>query len=176
METKHSYKILFLCTGNSARSILGEYLLRHIGGPRFEVHSAGSFPTGKVNPYALRVLKDTYQIDASEARSKSWEEFERTEFDFVITVCDNARESCPVWPGQPTIAHWGLPDPALAEGADEKIYQTFRQVALQMQRRIDRFTSLPFEKLDRTKLATLINDIGSTEDLKQDVRDLDASA
>jgi arsenate reductase len=154
------YKFLFLCTGNSARSILGEYLLRRIGGPRFQVYSAGSFPTGKVNPYALRVLRDVYHIDASEARSKSWEEFAGTEFDFVITVCDNAREHCPVWPGQPIVAHWGSPDPAAAEGSDEKIYQTFKQVAFQIQRRIELFTSLPLDKLDRLKLAALTREIG----------------
>ena len=159
------YKVLFLCTGNSARSIFGEYLLRWIGGPRFQVFSAGSFPTGKVNPYAIRVLKDVYNVDTTEARSKSWEEFEGTEFDFVITVCDNARETCPIWPGQPIVAHWGSPDPALAEGSDEKIYQTFKQVAFQIQRRIELFTSLPFEKLDRLKLAALTKGIGEKETL-----------
>jgi arsenate reductase (thioredoxin) len=159
------YKLLFLCTGNSARSILGEYLLRRIAGSRFQVYSAGSFPTGKVNPYALRILKDIYHIDASGARSKSWEEFEDTEFDFVITVCDNARESCPVWPGQPIIAHWGSPDPALAEGTHEKIYQTFKKVAFQIQRRIELFTSLPLGKLDRLKLEALTKEIGKKETL-----------
>jgi protein-tyrosine-phosphatase len=98
MESK-PYNFLFLCTGNSARSIFGEYLLRHLGGSRFRVFSAGSFPTGIVNPFAIQVLKDVYNIDASDARSKSWEEFKDVEFDFVVTVCDHARESCPVWPG-----------------------------------------------------------------------------
>jgi arsenate reductase len=157
------YKLLFLCTGNSARSILGEYLLKRIGGPRFNVYSAGSFPTGKVNPYALRILNDIYHIDASTARSKSWEEFGDIEFDFVITVCDNARESCPIWPGQPIVAHWASPDPALVQGSDEKIHQAFRQVALQMQRRIELFTSLPLEKLDRLKLQRLSEEIGGKE-------------
>ena len=95
-----SYTVLFLCTGNSARSILGEYLLRQVGGSRFQTFSAGSFPTGKVNPFAIELLKETYEIDTSEARSKSWEEFEGIQFDFIITVCDNAREACPVWPDQ----------------------------------------------------------------------------
>ena len=165
MESK-PYKLLFLCTGNSARSVFGEYLLRRIGGPRFQVFSAGSFPTGKVNPFAVRVLNDVYHIDASEARSKSWEEFQEVEFDFVIIVCDNARETCPIWPGQPIIAHWGSPDPALAEGSDEQIYRTFKQVAFQIQRRIELFTSLPFDKLDRLKLAALTKDIGNKETLK----------
>lgn len=155
------YKVLFLCTGNSARSIFAEYLLRRIGGPGFEVYSAGSFPTGRVNPFALRVLQDAYHIDAGQARSKSWEEFAGVEFDFVITVCDNARESCPVWPGQPIIAHWGSPDPALAEGDDEQVYRTFKQVALEIRRRIELFTSLPFDKLTRLKLAALTSEIGN---------------
>lgn len=96
------YKLLFLCTGNSARSIFGEYLLRRLGGSRFEVYSAGSFPTGRVNPFAIRILKDVYNIDASKARSKSWEEYGDVEFDFVITVCDNARETCPTCQGNPS--------------------------------------------------------------------------
>jgi arsenate reductase len=154
------YKVLFLCTGNSARSILGEYLLRRMGGSRFEVYSAGSFPTGTVNPFALAVLRDVYNINASEAYSKSWETFGSLEFDFVITVCDNARESCPVWPGQPILAHWGLPDPALAKGSTEEVYRTFKQVAFQLQRRIELFIALPLEKLDRLKLTQLANQIG----------------
>lgn len=153
-------KILFLCTGNSARSILGEYLIRRIAPARFESYSAGSFPTGKVNPFALQILKDLYHIDASEARSKSYEEFDGVEFDFVITVCDNARESCPVWPGQPIVAHWGVPDPALATGTDEEIMRQFRQAAMLLQRRIELFCSLPIEKLDRLKLEKLTKDIG----------------
>ena len=154
------FKVLFLCTGNSARSIFGEYLLQRIGGPRFQAFSAGSFPTGRVNPFAVRVLKDLYHIGAGSARSKSWEEFANVEFDFVITVCDNARETCPVWPGQPIIAHWSSPDPVLAKGSDQEIYRAFKQVAFQIQRRIELFTSLPLEKLDRLKLETLTRDIG----------------
>jgi arsenate reductase (thioredoxin) len=134
-------KVLFLCTGNSARSIFGEYLLRRAGGPRFDVYSAGASPTGKVNPFAVRVLRDVYGIDASAARSKSWEEYSGTEFDFVITVCDNARDSCPVWPGQPKVLHWSLPDPALASGSDEEIYETFKRVALEIERRVESFTA-----------------------------------
>ena len=158
--TQQPFKILFLCTGNSARSILAEYLIRRIGKNRFESYSAGSFPTGKVNPFALQVLKELYHIDASEARSKSWDEYQGIEFDFVVTVCDNARESCPFWPGQPIIAHWGLPDPALATGSDEQILGEFKQAALILHRRIDLFCSLPFGKLDRLKLAKLTQDIG----------------
>ena len=157
-----AYKFLFLCTGNSARSILGEYLLRSLGGSRFEVFSAGSFPTGKVNPLAIQVLKDVYNIDASEARSKSWEEFKDVEFDFVVTVCDNARETCPIWPGQPLVAHWSSPDPAAVEGTDAEKYRAFKEVASQINHRLQQFTSLPINELDRTKLAAALQQIGST--------------
>jgi arsenate reductase len=160
MESR-PYKFLFLCTGNSARSILGEYLLRRLGAPRFEVFSAGSYPTGKVNPLAVQVLKDVYNIDASEARSKSWEEFTDTEFDFVVTVCDNARETCPIWPGQPIVAHWSSPDPAAVEDNDEEKYRAFKDVASQINRRLQLFTSLPIDNLDRLELAAAIQEIGS---------------
>ena len=160
MENK-PYKFLFLCTGNSARSIFGEYLLRRLGGSRFQVFSAGAFPTGKVNPFAIQVLKDVYNIDASEARSKSWEEFNDEDFDFVVTVCDNARETCPIWPGQPIVAHWSSPDPAAVEGTDSEKYRAFKDVAFQIYRRLQLFTALPLDKLDRLKLATAIQEIGS---------------
>ena len=162
METK-PYKFLFLCTGNSARSIFGEYLLRRLGGSRFQVFSAGSFPTGKVNPFAIQVLMDVYNIDASDARSKSWEEFNDVEFDFVVTVCDNARETCPIWPGQPIVAHWSSPDPAAVEGTEAEKYRAFKEVAFQINRRLQRFTSLPLEKLDRVKLGAAIREIGASE-------------
>ena len=159
MESR-SYKFLFLCTGNSARSIFGEYLLRRLGGPRFQVFSAGSFPTGRVNPLAIQILKDVYNIDASGARSKSSDEFKNVDFDFVVTVCDNARESCPVWRGQPIVAHWSSPDPAGVEGTDEEKYRAFKDVAFQINRRLQLFTSLPLDKLDRPKLAAAIQEIG----------------
>lgn len=160
MTSTTPYKFLFLCTGNSARSIIGEYLLRRLGGSRFQVYSAGSFPTGKVNPLAVQVLQDIYNIDASEARSKSWEEFKDVEFDFVVTVCDNARETCPVWPGQPIVAHWSSPDPAAVEGTQSEKYQAFEEVASQINRRLQLFTSLPLDKLDRLELAAAIQEIG----------------
>lgn len=155
------YKFLFLCTGNSARSIIGEYLLRRLGGSRFQVFSAGAFPTGTVNPLAIQVLKDVYNIDASDARSKSWEEFKDVKFDFVVTVCDNARESCPVWPGQPIVAHWSSPDPAAVNGTDAEKYRAFKDVAFEINRRLQLFTSLDLDKLDRFKLAAAIREIGS---------------
>jgi arsenate reductase (thioredoxin) len=139
MSQKTSFKILILCTGNSARSVLGEYLLRAKGKGRFEVFSAGSHPTGRVNPLAVRTLREKYNLDASGARSKSWDEFKGVKFDFVITVCDNAKEACPVWPGQPVIAHWGSPDPAGVEGTEEEKFQFFVAVASQIARRVDLF-------------------------------------
>ena len=158
------YKFLFLCTGNSARSIFGEYLLRRLGGSRFEVYSAGAFPTGQVNRFAIQVLKDVYNIDASQARSKSWEEFKDVKFDFVVTVCDNARETCPIWPGQPIVAHWSSPDPAAVEGTDAEKYRAFREVASQINRRLQLFTALPLDELDRSELAAATQEIGSSED------------
>jgi arsenate reductase len=140
-------KILFLCTGNSARSIFAEYLMNKICGDRFEAYSAGSQPRPIVNPYALQILRDFYKIDASQGRSKSWDEFKGTHFDIVITVCDNAKESCPVFPGQPIIAHWSIPDPAEATGTDEQKLRTFRETAQQIQRRIELLCSFPNEKL-----------------------------
>ncbi len=147
MTTKNPYKVLILCTGNSARSVLGEYLLRAKGKGRFEVYSAGSHPTGRVNPLAVRTLREKYDIDATAARSKSWDEFKDVKFDFVITVCDNAKEACPVWPGQPMIAHWGSPDPAAAEGTEEEKYRFFVNVASQVARRVDLFCAFPEDKL-----------------------------
>ncbi len=153
MNPQTPSKVLILCTGNSARSILGEYLLRAKGRGRFETFSAGSHPAGRVNPLALRVLAERYGIDASDARSKSWDEFEGIEFDYVITVCDNAKETCPVWPGQPMVAHWGSPDPADAAGTEEERYRLFVNVASQIARRVELFCSFPDEKL--RDLATL---------------------
>ncbi|MDI1337460.1 MAG: arsenate reductase ArsC [Lacunisphaera sp.] len=147
MTTQTPYKVLILCTGNSARSVLGEYLLRAKGRGRFEVHSAGSHPTGRVNPLAVRTLAEKYGLDASDARSKSWDEFKNVLFDFVITVCDNAKEACPIWPGQPMIAHWGSPDPAGAEGTEEEKYRFFVTVASQIARRVDLFCAFPDDKL-----------------------------
>ncbi|HKB57688.1 MAG TPA: arsenate reductase ArsC [Lacunisphaera sp.] len=147
MSRQPPFKVLILCTGNSARSILGEYLLRARGKGRFEVFSAGARPTGRVNPLAGRTLREKYNLDASAARSKSWDEFKEVKFDFVITVCDNAREACPVWPGQPMIAHWGSPDPAAFEGTEEEKYQFFVNVASQIARRVDLFCAFPDDKL-----------------------------
>lgn len=151
-------KILFLCTGNSARSILAEFILRHIAGDRFDVASAGSNPRGAVNPVALEVLESVYKINTAGARSKSWEEFEDTKFDFVITLCDDARESCPVWPGQPIVAHWGMEDPALVNDEEEK-RKAFRDTARILHRRLDILRNIPMEKLDSLKLRSAVVEI-----------------
>jgi protein-tyrosine-phosphatase len=160
MAAGQPFKVLFLCTGNSARSILAEYLLRRLDRRRFEPYSAGSQPRGEVHPLALRVLQKVYKIDASDARSKSWEELRGTGFDFVITVCDNARESCPIWPGQPIVAHWGMDDPAAVEGTPEEKLLAFKETARLLYRRLDLFCNLPLEKLDRLRLEQSVRQIG----------------
>jgi len=149
---KSRFKTLFLCTGNSARSILAEFLLRKAGKDRFEAFSAGVNPKGEPHPIALAILRDNFQIDTSGARSKSVDEFKDLEFDFVVTVCDDAREACPVWPGRPIIAHWSSPDPSKVAGDEGAIHQAFWRVAQQINRRVELFVALPFEKLDALRL------------------------
>ena len=129
-------KVLFLCTGNSARSIFAEYFLRRLGRGSFEAYSAGAHPKGAVDPVALELLRERFAIEASDARSKSWDGFKDVQFDFVITVCDQAREQCPFWPGQPIIAHWGVEDPAAFVGTPEARKRKFYEVALQLHRRV----------------------------------------
>lgn len=158
--TPKRFKILFLCTGNSARSILAEFFLRRLEPTHFEPYSAGASPRGRVNPYVLELLRDTYHIDASGARSKSWEEFKDVRFDFVITVCDKARESCPVWPGQPIVAHWGSEDPDGVEGGEEAKREAVKKVALEIYHRLGLFTSLPIASLDRLRLEKMTKAIG----------------
>lgn len=149
------YKVLILCTGNSARSVIAEYLLRAKGKGRFETYSAGSHPTGRVNPLAVWVLKEHNGIDASGARSKSWDEFKGTKFDFVITVCDNAKEACPIFPGQPITAHFGSPDPAGVEGTEDQKKWSFVQVASQISRRLDLFCALPENQLQPMRVQAI---------------------
>lgn len=157
------YNVLFLCTGNSARSILGEAILNRIGNGKFVGYSAGSHPAGKVNPNALALLKHL-DFPTDGLRSKSWDEFSEPgapELDFIFTVCDNAAdEVCPVWPGHPMTAHWGIPDPAAVEGDEAKIAQAFRDAFLTLQRRIELFASLPVRSLDRMSLKERLNEIG----------------
>ncbi|MEO6005257.1 MAG: arsenate reductase ArsC [Opitutus sp.] len=158
MTSSAPLKILILCTGNSARSVIGEYLLRVKGKGRFEVHSAGSKPTGKVNPLAVWVLKERFNIDAADARSKSWDEFKTVPFDAVITVCDNAKEACPIWPGKPILAHWGSPDPAGVEGTEEVKRRAFVDVALQIARRVDLLCALPSNQIDSPRVQAIGQD------------------
>ena len=158
------FRVLFLCTGNSARSVFAEYFLRRLGGTRFEVHSAGASPAGKVNPTALEVLRERFHIDAHDARSKSWNEFRKLNFDFVITVCDNARETCPVWPGQPIVAHWGVDDPAAFVGPPEAKKRFFQEVALRVHRRVQLLVALPLEKLSRLRIEKVTREIGTVDD------------
>lgn len=156
------FQVLFLCTGNSARSILAEHFLRRLDPARFDAFSAGAVPKGRVHPLALEVLRDGYHIDASSARSKSWDELRERRFDFVITVCDNARESCPVWPGQPVVAHWGSEDPDRAEGTVEEKRRVFRRVAGEIYRRVQLLVALPLESLDRLHLEEMTKAIGTS--------------
>ena len=155
--------VLFLCTGNSARSIMAESILRHVGHGRFNAYSAGSYPVGKVNPLALEFLRAN-NMSTEDLRSKSWSEFAQPDsppLDFVITVCDNAAgEVCPVWPGQPVIAHWGVPDPATVDGSDEAKRKAFSDACHLLATRIRLFASLPIAKLDRLSLQNKMREIG----------------
>ena len=158
------YNILFLCTGNSARSILAEAIVNHQGKGRFRAFSAGSHPTGKVNPGAIELLEQL-QIPTTGLRSKAWDEFALPEspgLDFVITVCDNAAgEVCPVWPGQPMTAHWGVADPAHVEGVAERA-RAFEDAFRVLARRIELLMSLPIESLDRLALGERVRAIGKS--------------
>ena len=163
LNQRQQFNVLFLCTGNSARSIIAECLLERIGGPRFRAFSAGSFPAGAVNPYALEILeRRNHRTDP--LRSKSWDEFAAPGapvMDFVFTVCDRAAgEVCPVWPGQPVSAHWGFPDPAAVEGPEAVIRAAFADVYREIATRIEIFASLPFESLDRLALERRLDEIG----------------
>jgi protein-tyrosine-phosphatase len=161
--TQPAFNVLFLCTGNSARSILGEAILNHLGRGRFHAFSAGSHPAGQVNPLALEELR-RLGLPADGYRSKSWDEFAAQgapAMDFVFTVCDNAaKEVCPVWPGHPVTAHWGVEDPAAVTGSDEQRKQAFRNAALILWRRIELLLSLPMEKLDHLARLARTAEIG----------------
>ena len=158
--------VLFLCTGNSARSILAEAYLNASAGGRFTAYSAGSHPGGKVNPLALELLEKN-RIDSAGLRSKSWDEFARPGaplLDFVFTVCDNAAgEVCPIWPGQPISAHWGVNDPAAVNGSDDEKRKAFLRAFTELSARINLLLALPVEKLDRITLQSRLREIGKTE-------------
>ena len=163
------YNVLFLCTGNSCRSIMAEAIMNRIGQGRFRAYSAGSMPTGAVNPHALALLKQMHH-DVSGLRSKSWEEFSREnnpdapELDFVFTVCDNAaNEVCPYWPGQPMTAHWGMPDPANATGSEAEIAVVFADTYRMLTNRLSLFMNLPMASLDRMALQKRLEEIGKVQ-------------
>ncbi|PZU43824.1 MAG: ArsR family transcriptional regulator [Sphingomonas sp.] len=164
--TDRVYNVLFLCTGNSARSILAESILTKDGAGRFRAFSAGSTPKGAVNPFALKVL-GSFDYPVDSFRSKSWGEFAQPGapvMDFVFTVCDNAAgESCPVWPGQPMTAHWGIEDPAAVEGPDIEKEKAFVAAFRYMRNRISVFTALPVASLDKAALGTKLREIGRSE-------------
>ena len=160
------YNVLFLCTANSARSVIAEAILNREGHGKFRAFSAGSHPRGQINPRTLDLLRK-FNYDVSTMRSKSWAEFARPgapELDFVFTVCDNAAgESCPLWPGQPITAHWGVPDPAAATGSEAEIALAFKDAYRMLNRRIELFLALPLAKLDRLVLTSRLKDIGRSE-------------
>lgn len=161
-----TYNILFLCTGNSARSIIAEALMNKLGGDRFKAFSAGSWPKGTVNPHAVDLTRMLGFEDA-DFRSKSWDEFTEPgapPLDFVITVCDNAAgEVCPIWPGQPMTAHWGVPDPAALVGSEKEIAAAFADTCRQLRNRLELFLNLPLATIDRMSLQTELREIGQTD-------------
>jgi protein-tyrosine-phosphatase len=172
MRSEHpgrAYNVLFLCTGNSARSILSEAILNKIGKGKFVAYSAGSTPKGEVNPHTIALLQ-RLGFETGNFRSKSWDEFAKTDapkMDFVFTVCDSAaNEVCPVWPGQPVTAHWGIPDPAAVEGNEAQTAHAFRDAYTALQRRIELFVNLPVRSLDRMSLKKHLEHIGKTTDTK----------
>jgi len=158
-----AYNVLFLCTGNSARSILAEAIMNRKGRPKFAAFSAGSHPKGAVHPATIRELeRNHFPVDGY--RSKDWDEFAKPDaphVDFVFTVCDSAaKEICPIWPGQPMTAHWGVPDPAAVTGTDEEVQRAFHEAFIVLDRRISLFLALPLDKLDKLAIQKRIEDIG----------------
>jgi arsenate reductase (thioredoxin) len=165
-ESRRPYNVLFLCTGNSARSIMAEVLMNRCGAGGFVGHSAGSFPKGEVNPLTLRLLR-RLELPVEGLRSKSWDEFAgpgAPALDFVFTVCDQAAgEACPVWPGQPITAHWGVQDPAALDGADEVRLTVFNKVFRELESRIKIFCNLPLATLDRLRIKERVDEIGGAK-------------
>ncbi|HET7852134.1 MAG TPA: arsenate reductase ArsC [Methyloceanibacter sp.] len=166
VSSNQPLNVLFLCTGNSARSIMGEVVLNRLGRGKFKGYSAGSHPAGAVNPIALQVLQQAH-YDTSGLRSKSWDEFAQAgapKLDFVFTVCDDAaKEVCPIWPGQPMTAHWGLPDPVKVQGSDAERHLAFADALRMMTNRIGIFVSLPFDKLSKLSLQKQLDEIGQSQ-------------
>ena len=172
-DSPRAYTVLFLCTGNSARSVIAEALTNRLGGGRFKAYSAGSMPKGEVNPHALSII-ERLGFSTSDFRSKSWDEFAMPDapaLDFVFTVCDTAAgEVCPVWPGQPITAHWGVSDPAAVEGSESEIGMAFADATRQLRNRIQLFLALPLASIDRLSLQTKLREIGKTADLEEETK------
>lgn len=170
MSTATPFNILFLCTGNSARSILAESIMNRIGAGKFKAYSAGSMPAGQVNPHAIKLLEGL-GYPTADLRSKSWDEFEgegAVEFDFIVTVCDNAAgEVCPIWPGKPMKAHWGIPDPAAVMGSEAEKALAFADAYRMMMNRISLFAELPIASLDKISLKRRMDDIGTASDVRE---------
>jgi arsenate reductase len=166
-DPSRPFNVLFLCTGNSARSIIAEAILNRAGQGKFRAYSAGSTPKGEVHPYTLDLLR-RMNFDVSGARSKSWTEFAQAgapKLDFVFTVCDNAaNETCPLWPGQPMTAHWGIPDPAAATGTEPEVRLAFAEAFRQLSNRIDIFVALPMRAPDMISLQQQLDAVGKTKD------------
>jgi arsenate reductase (thioredoxin) len=166
VSSNEPLNVLFLCTGNSARSIMAEVVLNRLGRGKFKAYSAGSQPAGAINPIALQVLHQAH-YDTSGLHSKSWDEFAKPgapKLDFVFTVCDNAaQEVCPIWPGQPMTAHWGLPDPVKAQGSDAERHLAFADALRMLTNRIGIFVSLPFDKLSKLSLQKHLDEIGQSQ-------------
>ena len=170
---QHRYNVLFLCTGNSARSIMAECLLERIGGPRFRAFSAGSFPTGVVNPHAIAILERRHHA-TGHLRSKDWAEFAvpgAPIMHFVFTLCDRAGgEVCPVWPGRPISAHWGFADPASTEGGEAAVRAAFSDTYREIAARIEAFTSLPLESLEASAVKRRLEEMGTAPSLRESVK------
>lgn len=162
-----AYNVLFLCTGNSARSVLAEAILNKMGGEKFHAFSAGSQPKGQINPNTIKLLQGL-GYDTSNYYSKSWDEFTKPgapKFDFIFTVCDDAAgETCPVWPGKPVTAHWGIADPAAVTGSKIEVAQAFQTAYRYLRNRVELFAALPFESLDQMALTSKLKEIGRMED------------
>jgi arsenate reductase len=171
--TDKTYNFLFLCTGNSARSIIAEALMNNLGGGRFKAYSAGSMPTGRVNPHALAITRSLGFPD-NAFRSKSWDEFAAPgapPLDFIVTVCDNAAgEVCPIWPGKPITSHWGVPDPAAATGSEAEISAAFAETARMLGNRMRLFLSLPLDKIDALSLQTKMREIHQSADQRTEAQ------
>ena len=167
---REPYNILFLCTGNSARSILAEAIMNRVGKGKFKAYSAGSHPKGEIHPCAMKLLR-SLDFPVEGMRSKSWDEFEvegAPTFNFIVTVCDNATgEVCPIWPGKPIKSHWGIADPAAVEGSDAQVSLAFADAFRMLGNRIRLFSCLPFEKLDNLSLKRRMDEIGETQDAPQ---------